>query len=71
MPVGSLPPETSAHQLWGLLDLLADSDRQVWVDTSGETLKNVIAYPGIHIKVNGNEAGKVLGIEVKDLNSAR
>jgi fructose-1-phosphate kinase PfkB-like protein len=48
---GSLPPETSAHQLWGLLDLLADSDRQVWVDTSGETLKNVLAYPGIHIKV--------------------
>lgn len=68
---GSLPPETSAHQLWGLLDLIADSGKQVWVDTSGETLKAVLAYPGVHIKVNGNEVGELLGIDMKDLDSAR
>jgi 1-phosphofructokinase family hexose kinase len=68
---GSFPPGSDADQLHGLLDLLLDSGKQVWVDTSGGALHAVLAHPGIHIKVNGNEIGDVLGLEVGDVDSAR
>ncbi len=68
---GSLPPGSRADHLRGLLHMLVDAGKQVWVDTSGEALLTVLAHPGIHIKVNGNEIGDVLGLEVKDVDSAR
>jgi len=68
---GSLPPNSSADDLQGLLSALVDAKKQVWVDTSGASLDTILAYPGICIKVNGNEIGKSLGFEVKDVPSAQ
>jgi 1-phosphofructokinase family hexose kinase len=68
---GSLPPDSNAEDFRGLLDLMIESGKQVWVDTSGDALKTVLGCPGIHVKVNGNEIGDVLGFEVKDIDSAR
>ena len=51
--------------------MFLDSGKQVWVDTSGEALHTVLAHPGIHVKVNGNEIGDVLDVEVKDFEIAR
>lgn len=68
---GSLPPHSSAEDLQGLLNMLVDSGRQVWVDTSGTTLSTVLAYPHICVKVNGNEIGEALGFEVNDVQSSK
>jgi 1-phosphofructokinase family hexose kinase len=68
---GSLPPNSSADDLRGLLRMLVDPGRQVWVDTSGTALDAVLAYPGICIKVNVHEIGESLGFEVKDVASAK
>jgi len=68
---GSLPPGSRAEDLGGLLEMLTDTGRQIWADTSGESLHTVLAHPGIHVKVNGNEIGDVLGVDVKDVDSAR
>src|SRR5215211_7426889 len=68
---GSLPPDSSSRDLQDLLDMLIDSGKQVWVDTSGPALKTALAHRGICIKVNGTELGEILGLEVKDLGSAR
>jgi 1-phosphofructokinase family hexose kinase len=68
---GSLPPQSSAEDMRKLLRTLVEADRQVWVDTSGTALDAVIHYPGVCVKVNGNEVGAALGFEVKDLASAK
>jgi len=68
---GSLPPGSSAADLQGLLSILVDNGKQVWVDTSGEALKTALTHPNVSVKVNGNEVGEALGIEVNDLGSAR
>jgi 1-phosphofructokinase family hexose kinase len=67
---GSLPPGSNADQLQGLLTMLLDAGKEVWVDTSGEALQTVLAHPGVHIKVNGSEIGDVLGLEVREVDSA-
>jgi 1-phosphofructokinase family hexose kinase len=68
---GSLPPNSSPDDLQGLLSILVDTKKQIWVDTSGASLDTGLSYPGICIKVNGNEIGKSLGFEVKDIPSAQ
>jgi 1-phosphofructokinase family hexose kinase len=68
---GSLPLNSSVEDLQGLLSVLVDAGKQVWVDTSGAALSTVLACPGIWVKVNGNEIGEALGFEVNDLASAR
>ena len=68
---GSLPPNSSVDDLHELLRMLTDAGMQVWVDTSGASLDAVLTYPGICIKVNGNEMSKSLGFEVKDISSAQ
>jgi 1-phosphofructokinase family hexose kinase len=68
---GSLPPDSSADDLQGLLRILVDSGKQVWVDTSGTALDTVLTYPGICIKVNANEISGPLGVDVKDVQSAQ
>jgi 1-phosphofructokinase family hexose kinase len=68
---GSLPPGSRTKDLDGFLEMLTGTGRQIWADTSGEALRTVLAHPGIHIKVNGKEIGDVLGVEVKDVDSAR
>lgn len=68
---GSLPPGSSAEDLLGLLRMLADAGKPVWVDTSREALETVLNFPGICIKVNGDEIAKSLGFEVNDVTSAK
>jgi 1-phosphofructokinase family hexose kinase len=68
---GSLPPNSSADDFQGLLSILVATKKQIWVDTSGASLDTVLSYPGICIKVNGNEIGKSIGFEVKDIPSAQ
>jgi 1-phosphofructokinase family hexose kinase len=68
---GSLPPDSSSEDLRGLLNVLTETGKPVWVDTSGTTLNSVLDYPGICIKVNGNEIGEALGFEVNDVESSK
>jgi 1-phosphofructokinase family hexose kinase len=68
---GSLPPNSSVDDFHALLSMLVDTGKQVWVDTSGTALDAVVTYPGICMKVNGDEIGKSLGFEVKDVRSAK
>jgi 1-phosphofructokinase family hexose kinase len=71
---GSFPPDTSAENLQRLLSMLvdvADTGKQVWVDTSGSALLKVLALRNVCVKVNGNEIGEVLGLEVRDLDAAK
>ena len=68
---GSLPPNSSVDDLRKLLSVLVGSGKPVWVDTSGPALDTVLNFPGICIKVNGNEISKPLGFEVKDVQSAQ
>jgi tagatose 6-phosphate kinase len=66
---GSLPPNSSAEDLRGLLNILIDSGKQVWVDTSGMALKLALDYPDLCIKVNSNEIGEMLGLEINETTS--
>jgi 1-phosphofructokinase family hexose kinase len=68
---GSLPPGSSAEDLQGLLKVLVDAGKQVWVDTSGSALVAAFTIPGLCIKVNGDEIGQSLGFEVNDVPSAK
>ncbi len=68
---GSLPPQSSMEEWQGLLRMLIESGKQVWVDTSSAALDVVLSYPGVCVKVNGNEIGAALGFEVNDVSSAQ
>jgi 1-phosphofructokinase family hexose kinase len=68
---GSLPPDSSSENLQGLLNVLTETGKPVWVDTSGTTLNTVLAYPNVCIKVNGDEIGEVLGFGVNDVESSK
>lgn len=68
---GSLPPGSSVEDLHGLLDVLFLAGKQVWVDTSGAALDAVLHFPGVCVKVNGEEIGKSLGFEVNDVAAAK
>jgi 1-phosphofructokinase family hexose kinase len=67
---GSLPPDSSATDLQGLLTVLVDSGKQIWVDTSGTALDTALAHPDLCVKVNGHEIGEMLGLEINDIVSA-
>jgi 1-phosphofructokinase family hexose kinase len=68
---GSLPPHSSTEDLQGLLSMLVGVGKRVWVDTSGAALNAALHSPNIYIKVNGNEMGEALGLDVKDVASAK
>jgi 1-phosphofructokinase/tagatose 6-phosphate kinase len=68
---GSLPPDSAPADLQGLLDMLVEAGKQVWIDTSGAALRSALLRPDLSIKVNANEIGEVLGVEVWDVASAR
>lgn len=67
---GSLPPRSSDEDFQGLLRMLVEAGKQVWVDTSGVSLSTALTYPELCVKVNGNEIGEVLGMQVDDFSSA-
>ena len=66
---GSLPPGSPTGAFVDLVRALVKARKQVWVDTSGETLAAVVPC-GADIKVNGDEAGAILGRKVIDVSSA-
>ena len=66
---GSLPPGSPTGAFVDLVHALVKARKQVWVDTSGETLAAVVSC-GANIKVNGDEAGAILGRNVIDVSSA-
>lgn len=68
---GSLPPDSSTDDLRALLDMLVSSGKPVWVDTSGAALHAALTYPGVCVKVNAAEISKALGVEVRDVASAK
>ncbi|MBI5669224.1 MAG: 1-phosphofructokinase family hexose kinase [Chloroflexi bacterium] len=67
---GSLPPGSPPTAFAGLIQALCESGRAVWVDTSGKALTAALTVPGASIKVNGDEAGEVLGRTIVDASSA-
>lgn len=68
---GSLPPDASREDWQGFLNMLVDTGKQVWVDTSGGTLHTVLAYSNLCVKVNANEIGQVLGFAGNDVDSSK
>jgi len=68
---GSFPPNSSADDLYGLLSIMVEAGKQVWVDTSRAALDAVLDYPSVGVKVNDHEIGKSLGFEVNDIESAK
>ena len=68
---GSLPPDSSADDLQGLLHVLVNSGKQVWVDTSGAALDSALTFPGVCVKVNSHEISKSIRFKVKDVRSAK
>jgi 1-phosphofructokinase family hexose kinase len=68
---GSLPPAFSAAEFQDLLGMLMEAEKQVWVDTSGPALQTALGHHGTSIKVNGNEIGEILGLDIKDFDSGK
>lgn len=58
---GSVPPGTPEGRYARLVARLRDSGQPVWVDISGPALASVAALNGVHLKVNQEEAGLLLG----------
>lgn len=67
---GSLPPNSSSEDFGDLLSVLITAGKQAWVDSSGASLKTAIANPAICVKVNADEFGEALGMELNDFSSA-
>lgn len=68
---GSLPPGPPVSTFTSLLRSLCGNGHQVWVDTSGEALQAALEAGVNGIKVNGDEAGAVLGKTVNSAKSAQ
>ncbi len=58
---GSLPPNSPLERYVALVQSARDAGKRVWVDTSGAPLHAVLPITGVTIKINGEEAGGILG----------
>jgi 1-phosphofructokinase family hexose kinase len=58
---GSLPPNSPLEMFEELVKAVRDAGKRVWVDTSNAPLHVVLPIGGICIKINGDEAGEILG----------
>ncbi len=58
---GSLPPNSPLEMFVELVKSVRDTGKRVWVDTSNAPLHAVLDISGITIKINGDEAGEILG----------
>lgn len=67
---GSLPPGSPLDAFMSLLAELAAMGKAVWVDTSGSSLHAAVNMPGIHIKINEEEASGLLGMPITTLEEA-
>lgn len=61
---GSCPPGAPLDGYQKLLRDLIAAGKAVWVDAAGRQLAAAIETPGVHIKVNGDEIGGILGMAV-------
>jgi 1-phosphofructokinase family hexose kinase len=66
---GSLPPGSPVEAYARLVRDLAGT-RPVWVDSSGASLKAALEIPSIGLKVNGEEAGAILGRNIESVPEA-
>jgi 1-phosphofructokinase family hexose kinase len=62
---GSLPPGSTADEFIALLQALQAAHCPLWVDTSGAMLMAALEVPGLHLKINAEEAAFVLGRPVE------
>lgn len=67
---GSLPPGSPPEAFMILLRELLRGGKQIWVDTSGVWMQAALTVPGIGLKVNNEEAGAILNMEINDVSSA-
>ncbi len=67
---GSLPPGTPSSAPADLIQSLRAKGLTVWVDTSGDALRSALTAPPTGLKINGREAGDVLGIPINDVHDA-
>lgn len=67
---GSLPHGTPASAPADLIQQLQATGLSVWVDTSGIALRSALTATPFGIKVNGREAGEVLGTPVTTVPEA-
>ena len=67
---GSLPPGSPLDAYVRLIKALRSSGRAVWVDISGPALTQTLGL-GLHIKINGAEAGALMGMEVTSAEAAQ
>ena len=67
---GSLPLGAPDSAPSDLIKRLNAMNKQVWVDSSGKTLQNAINAKPYAIKVNGDEIGEALQMNVDSLESA-
>lgn len=67
---GSLPPGFSLDDFSALLGGLIAQKKSVWVDTSGAALKTALDVRGVNIKVNAQELGEALGLEISNTKQA-
>jgi 1-phosphofructokinase family hexose kinase len=58
---GSLPPNSAPGSFAALLRALLGAGQRVWVDSSGAGLEAALAVGAVGVKVNGAEAGQILG----------
>lgn len=68
---GSLPPELPPQRFAELIAELRCSGVLTWVDTSGAALEAALTAQPRAIKVNGDEAGALLGMRIADVVSAQ
>lgn len=67
---GSLPPGSPPDAFTALLAELVAMGKAVWVDTSGSSLYAAMNVPGVHIKINDEEASGLLNMPVTTLEEA-
>lgn len=67
---GSLPPGSPDGVLTRLVQALPNSAAPIWIDSSGRGLQEALAANRAGIKVNGEEAGAVLGMQVENARQA-
>jgi len=67
---GSLPPGSTTESYATLLRGLRDAGRTVWVDTSGVALAAALTVETVGIKVNGAEAGAIVGWAIETTTDA-
>jgi 1-phosphofructokinase family hexose kinase len=67
---GSSPPGATVEGYQELLRDLMAAGKQVWADAATRQLMAAIETPGVHIKVNGDEIGGILGVRVETVDDA-